>query len=73
MKMVLGKPDRMKAAGFGPVGFDQHILVELFLAAVELRKKAGEMEKGESHPCILILDMRRRAALRAPAQVLHRR
>jgi hypothetical protein len=49
VKVVLGKPDRMKTIGFGLVGFDQHILVELFLAAVELREETGQMEKGEFH------------------------
>src|SRR5262249_12976557 len=38
VEVVLGKPDRVKTVGLGPVGFDQHVLIELLLTAVELRK-----------------------------------
>ena len=45
IKMVFRKPDRVKAEGFSPVGLCEHVQVELLIAGVQFREKAGQMKE----------------------------
>jgi hypothetical protein len=49
MKMMFGKPYRMKAISIRFIGFYEHILIELLLAPVKLRKKARQVKKRKFH------------------------